>query len=304
VPLKAVIEARDVKSSIYELPLMIYREKFDALACEMLHLHTREPDLTEWKNFVNRVINPTRSVRIAVVGKYIELQDAYKSVYEALTHAGAAHDCEVRLVRLDAEDLVHENPKQFPPDIQGVLIPGGFGDRGIEGKIIAATYARENRIPYLGLCLGMQIATIEFARNVCGLAKANSTEFDENGPDPVICLMDEQKDVVALGASMRLGTWKATLKPGSLAHRLYGADEISERHRHRYEFNNDYRERLEAAGLSISGTSPDGKLVEIVEVPGHPFFIASQFHPEFLSKPNHPHPLFAGFIEAALHKKK
>ncbi len=304
VPLKAVIEARDVKSSIYELPLMIYREKFDALACEMLHLHTREPDLTEWKNFVNRVINPTRSVRIAVVGKYIELQDAYKSVYEALTHAGAAHDCEVRLVRLDAEDLEHENPKQFPPDIQGLLIPGGFGDRGIEGKIIAATYARENRIPYLGLCLGMQIATIEFARNVCGMEKANSTEFDENGPDPVICLMDEQKDVVALGASMRLGTWKATLKSGSLAHRLYGADEISERHRHRYEFNNDYRERLEAAGLSISGTSPDGELVEIVEVPGHPFFIASQFHPEFLSKPNHPHPLFAGFIEAALNMKK
>ncbi len=304
VPLKAVIEARDVKSSIYELPLMIYREKFDALACEMLHLHTREPDLTEWKNFVNRVTNPTRSVRIAVVGKYIELQDAYKSVYEALTHAGAAHDCEVRLVRVDAEDLEHGSPAQFPPDIQGVLIPGGFGDRGIEGKIIAAQYAREHRLPYLGLCLGMQIATIEYARHVCGLPLANSTEFNETGPDPVICLMDEQKDVVALGASMRLGTWKATLKPGSLAHRLYGSPEISERHRHRYEFNNDYRERLEAAGLSISGTSPDGKLVEIVEVPDHPFFIASQFHPEFLSKPNHPHPRFAGFIEAALKLKK
>ena len=301
---KISLEARDVKSSIYELPLMIYREKFDALACEMLHLHTREPDLTEWKNFVNRVTNPTRSLRIAVVGKYIELQDAYKSVYEALTHAGAAHDCEVRLVRVDAEDLEHASPAQFPPDIQGVLIPGGFGDRGIEGKIIAAQYARENRLPYLGLCLGMQIATIEYARHVCGLTKANSTEFDEKGPDPVICLMEEQKDVVALGASMRLGTWKACLKPGSLAHRLYGSAEISERHRHRYEFNNDYRERLEAAGLSISGTSPDGKLVEIVEVPDHPFFIASQFHPEFLSKPNHPHPLFAGFIEAALKLKK
>ena len=304
VPLKAVIEVRDVKSSIYELPLMIYREKFDALACELLHLHTREPDLTEWKSFVNRVVNPTRSVRIAVVGKYIELQDAYKSVYEALTHAGASLDCEVRMVRVDAEDLEHGDPKKLPPDIQGVLIPGGFGDRGIEGKILAATYSRENRIPYLGLCLGMQIATIEFARNVCGLTKANSTEFDEDTLDPVICLMDEQKDIIALGASMRLGTWKASLKPGSLAHRLYEADEISERHRHRYEFNNKYRERMEAAGFSISGTSPDGNLVEIVEVPGHPFFIATQFHPEFLSKPNHPHPLFAGFIKAALQQKK
>lgn len=303
VPLRAVIEARDVKSSIYELPLMLYREKFDALACEMLHLHTREPDLTEWKGFVNRVIHPTQHVRIAVVGKYIELQDAYKSVYEALTHAGAAHDCEVRLVRVDAEDLEHDTPHQLPDDIQGVLIPGGFGDRGIEGKIIAAGHARRNGIPYLGLCLGMQIATIEFARNVCGLEKANSTEFDAKTIDPVICLMHEQKDVVKLGASMRLGTWKTTLKAGSLAHRLYGVEEISERHRHRYEFNNKYRDQLEAAGLQISGTSPDGDLVEIIEVAHHPFFIASQFHPEFLSKPNHPHPLFSGFIEAALKQK-
>ncbi|RYD30831.1 MAG: CTP synthase, partial [Verrucomicrobiaceae bacterium] len=287
-----------------ELPLMIYREKFDALACEMLHLHTREPDLTEWKSFVNRVIHPTKHVRIAVVGKYIELQDAYKSVYEALTHAGATHDCEVRLVRVDAEDLEHNNPRQLPADIQGVLIPGGFGDRGIEGKIIAAGYARENRVPYLGLCLGMQIATIEYARSACGLTNANSTEFAPDSPDPVICLMEEQKEVTEFGGSMRLGTWKTIIKPGSLAHRLYGSAEISERHRHRYEFNNDYRDRLQQAGLVISGTSPDDSLVEMIEVPDHPFFIASQFHPEFLSKPNHPHPLFSGFIEAALKQKK
>jgi CTP synthase len=300
VPVKAVIEARDVKNSIYELPLMLHREKFDSLVCESLGLQTKEPDLTKWKAFVDRVVNPTHKARIAVVGKYIELQDAYKSVYEALTHAGAANDCEVAQVRVDAEDLEHENPADLLGDVQGILIPGGFGDRGVEGKIIAARYAREKNIPYLGLCLGMQIATIEFARDVCGLTDANSTEFTKSSPHPVICLMEEQEEVVEMGASMRLGTFQTKILPGSLAHRLYGATEVSERHRHRYEFNNRYRAQFEAAGFCISGTSPDGGLVEMIEVKGHPFFIASQFHPEFLSKPNAPHPLFAGFIQAAM----
>ena len=300
VPVKAVIEARDVKNSIYELPLMLHREKFDALVCEQLGLQTKEPDLTKWKAFVDRVVNPTHKARIAVVGKYIELQDAYKSVYEALTHAGAANDCEVSLVRVDAEDLEHEKPSDLLGDVQGILIPGGFGDRGVEGKVLAAQYAREKNIPYLGLCLGMQIATIEFARNVCGLTDANSTEFTGKSPHPVICLMEEQEEVVDLGATMRLGTWETKILPGSLAHRVYGGTEISERHRHRYEFNNKYRAQMEAAGFCISGTSPDGKLVEMIEVKGHPYYIASQFHPEFLSKPNAPHPLFAGFIKAAM----
>ncbi len=300
VPVKAVIEARDVKHSIYELPLMLHREKFDALVCEQLGLQTKEPDLTQWKAFVDRVVNPTHKARIAVVGKYIELQDAYKSVYEALTHAGAANDCEVSLVRVDAEELEHEKPSDLLGDVQGILIPGGFGDRGVEGKVRAAQYARENGIPYLGLCLGMQIATIEFARNVCGLEGANSTEFTQSSPHPVICLMEEQEEVVDLGATMRLGTWETKILPGSLGHRLYGGTEISERHRHRYEFNNKYREQMEAAGFCISGTSPDGNLVEMIEVKGHPYYIASQFHPEFLSKPNAPHPLFAGFILAAM----
>jgi len=304
IPVKAVIEARDVKNSIYELPLMLRREKFDSLVCEQLGLQTKEPDLTEWKAFVDRVVNPTHKVRIAVVGKYIELQDAYKSVYEALTHAGAANDSEVSLVRVDAEDLEHEKPGDLLGDVQGVLIPGGFGDRGVEGKVRAAQYARENGIPYLGLCLGMQIATIEFARHVCGLEGANSTEFTDQSPHPVICLMEEQEEVVDLGATMRLGTWATKILPGSLAHRVYGGTEISERHRHRYEFNNKYREQMEAAGFCISGTSPDGGLVEMIEVRGHPYYIASQFHPEFLSKPNAPHPLFNGFIRAALQQVK
>jgi CTP synthase len=293
-----------VKHSIYELPLMLRREKLDELVCRLLGLETPEPDLTVWKAFVDRVVNPSRKVRIAVVGKYIELQDAYKSVYEALTHAGAANDAEVQLVRVDAEDLEHENPAEMLADVGGVLIPGGFGDRGTEGKILAAKYAREHGIPYLGLCLGMQIASIEFARNVCGLEGANSTEFVKDCAHPVICLMEEQEGVREMGASMRLGTWKTKVRPGSLAEKIYGRQEISERHRHRYEFNNSYRERMEAAGFVISGTSPDGELVEMVEVRGHPFYIASQFHPEFLSKPTKPHPLFDAFIRASLETKR
>jgi CTP synthase len=301
---KAVIEARDVKHSIYELPLMLHGERFDDLVCEYLGFPPKEPDLTTWQAFVARIINPTHKTRIAVVGKYIELQDAYKSVYEALHHAGAANDCHIRLVKVDAEDLERGDPKKLLGDVQGILIPGGFGDRGIEGKITAARFARENGVPYLGLCLGMQIATVEFARNACGLTGANSQEFDEKSPHPVIHLLEEQKDVEDKGATMRLGTWQAKLKPGTLAHRLYGKDMVNERHRHRFEFNMAYRDQMEAAGFVISGTSPDGSLVEIIEIRDHPYFIASQFHPEFLSKPNAPHPLFAGFVAAARKMEK
>ncbi|MBP7949839.1 MAG: CTP synthase [Verrucomicrobiales bacterium] len=301
---QAVIEARDVKSSIYELPLMLHAEHFDELVCDYLGLDAREPDLGSWKAFVDRILNPTHKVKIAVVGKYIELQDAYKSVYEALTHAGAANDCQVRLIKVDAEDLERGDPVQQLGDCQGVLIPGGFGDRGVEGKVRAAQHAREHGIPYLGLCLGMQIATIEFARNACGLSGANSAEFDAATQHPVIHLLEEQKDVKDKGASMRLGTWTARFKPGSLVSRLYGKEEVNERHRHRYEFNMAYRAQMEEKGFVISGTSPDGALVEVIEIADHPFFVASQYHPEFLSKPNSPHPLFHGFIAAALRKTK
>jgi CTP synthase len=239
-----------------------------------------------------------------VVGKYIELQDAYKSVYEALTHAGAFNDAKVELIRLEAEVLEETGTAPELASIDGILVPGGFGERGIEGKIVAARYAREHRVPYLGLCLGMQIATIEFARDVCGLEGANSTEFEPHPTHPVIAILEEQKVVTKKGGTMRLGSYPCDLRPGTLAARLYGKPTIHERHRHRFEFNPDYRERLEAAGLVVSGTSPDGLLAEIIELPQHPFFIASQFHPEFLSKPTRPHPLFAGFIAAALERRK
>ncbi len=296
----AVIEFQDVKDSIYEAPLKLYEQRLDQIVCERLSLTTPEPDLTEWKAFVNRVIYPSQSVRIAVVGKYIELQDAYKSIYESLTHAGAANDCRVLLQKIDAEFIEENGPDSSLSGIDGVLIPGGFGDRGTEGKIAAAQYAREHGVPYLGLCLGMQIATIEFARNVCGLERANSTEFSKGTPHPVICLLEEQKGVKDMGATMRLGTWETHLKPGSKAAELYGQTQISERHRHRYEFNQNYRQQMEEAGLLISGNSPDGNLAEIIEVPNHPFFVAVQFHPEFHSKPMSPHPLFSGFVAAAL----
>jgi CTP synthase len=297
---KAVIEAIDVKHSIYELPLVLKGERFDDLVCEYLNIQAPEPDMTSWKAFVDRIINPTHKTRIAVVGKYIELQDAYKSVYEAVTHAGAANDCDIRFVRVDAEHISRDGAEKHLKDVDGVLIPGGFGDRGIEGKIQAAQYAREKKIPYLGLCLGMQIATIEYARNVCGIAAANSEEFTPDGPDNVIHLMEEQKTVDKKGGSMRLGTWVAHLKPGSLANSLYGKELVNERHRHRFEFNNKYRETMEAQGFVFSGTSPDGNLVEVIEIKDHPFFIACQYHPEFLSKPNAPHPMFHGFVAASM----
>lgn len=300
VPIEAVVEVRDVKHTIYEVPLKLHEERLDDNVCRLLNLTTPQPDLSRWRNFVQRVIHPTHHVRIGVVGKYIELQDAYKSIYESLTHAGASHDCKVDIIRVDAESIEKAGPELYLTGLQGILIPGGFGDRGTEGKVTAARYAREKGIPYFGICLGMQIAVIEFARNVCGLKGATSTEFDKTTPHPVISLMEEQKKVKQLGGTMRLGSWVTDLVPGSKAFDLYRSVTITERHRHRFEFNSDYKELMEGKGMLISGTSPKGDLAEIIELPSHPYFVGCQFHPEFLSKPNNPHPLFWGFVRAAM----
>lgn len=296
---QAVIEAMDVKNTIYEVPLLLHEEGLDELVCQFLHIETPPPDLTSWRKFVDRIINPKKQVKIAVVGKYIDLQDAYKSIYESLTHAAASQDCGIDLKLIDAETLGEGIDGQLK-DVAGVLIPGGFGERGVEGKIKAARFARENNLPYLGLCLGMQVATIEFARNVCGLEDANSTEFDKNATDPVISLLEEQRDVVNKGASMRLGTWPTKIEHGSKAESVYGSNEALERHRHRYEFNMKYREQMHDKGFMISGTSPDGALAELIELRDHPYFLACQYHPEFQSRPNKPHPLFKGFVQACL----
>jgi len=299
VPYEAVIEAKDVDHSIYEMPLMLQRERMDEIVCRLLHLDTPVANMAHWQEIVRKLIAPAHRVRIGVVGKYIELQDAYKSVYEAVIHGGIANDCGVEIVKLDAEDIERQGPEAVLKGLGGILVPGGFGERGIEGKILAAKYARENKVPYLGLCLGMQIATIEFGRNVLKLDKAHSTEFDPKTPHPVIALQEEQKSVTKKGGTMRLGLTASQLKPDTMAVKLYGAFVIHERHRHRFEFNNKYRDRFEKEGFILSGTTPDGKLVEIIEIPSHPFFIAVQFHPEFQSKPHQPHPLFKAFIAAA-----
>jgi CTP synthase len=296
---KAVIEARDVEHTVYEYPLMLHAEGLDQLVCDLLHLQTPEPDLANWRKFVERVISPKKQVTIAVVGKYIDLQDAYKSIYESLTHAAASEDCGINLKLVDAETL-QEGVDGKLKDVAGVLIPGGFGQRGVEGKIKAACFAREHKVPYLGLCLGMQVATIEFARNVCGLEGANSTEFDKAAKEPVISLLEEQREICNKGASMRLGTWPTKIAKGTLAEKIYGNGEVLERHRHRYEFNMKYRDRMNEKGFVISGTSPDGALAELIELRDHPYFIGCQYHPEFQSKPNKPHPLFKSFIQACL----
>jgi CTP synthase len=296
---KAVIEERDVAHTIYEVPLTLHAEGLDQLVCDLLGLKTREPDLAGWKNFVKRVISPAKRVRIAVIGKYFDVRDAYKSIYESLTHAAASEDCGIDLELIDAESFqggVNDRLK----DVSGILIPGGFGVRGIEGKIKAARFAREQKIPYLGLCLGMQVATIEFARNACGIKDANSTEFNKNTKEPVISLLEEQRGVKNMGASMRLGTWPTKIARGTLAEKVYGSTEVMERHRHRYEFNMKYRDQMNEKGFVISGTSPDGTLAELIELRDHPYFAGCQYHPEFQSKPNKPHPLFKGFIHACL----
>jgi CTP synthase len=303
VPVEAVIEEIDVANTIYEVPLMLQKEKLDDLVCRHLRLHRPPPRMASWRSFVRRVVEPKRRCTVAVVGKYLELKDAYKSIYESLTHAGAFHDCGVDIVNVDAEELERGDPADRLRRADGILVPGGFGNRGIEGKIVAAGYARRKKIPYLGLCLGMQIAVIEFARNVAGLERANSTEFDDQTPDPVIALLEEQRSVQQKGASMRLGAWPCMLVRNSKTAKLYRQTFVTERHRHRYEFNNKYRARFEELGMVFSGVSPRNDLVEIVELKDHPWYIACQFHPEFQSKPNYPHPLFRGFIGQLCGKK-
>jgi CTP synthase len=306
VPYEAVIEEKDVDHSIYEVPLMLQRERMDDLVCQILQLQLPPANMTHWQEILRKLIAPQHRVRIGVVGKYMETQDAYKSVFEALIHAGVANDCGVQIEHIDAERVEKEDPAGIFKGLGGILVPGGFGERGVEGKIRAARYARENNIPFLGLCLGMQIAVVEFARNVLGLEGAHSTEFNPSTPYPVIDLQESQRSVTQKGASMRLGARPCAIAPGSLAERLYGELLATERHRHRFEFNNEYRERFETGGMFFSGTTPDNSLVEIIEIREHPFYIACQFHPEFKSKPTAAHPLFKGFIVAAherLHHK-
>ena len=303
VPVKAVIEECDVETSIYELPLSLKTEKVDDLIIDKLNLKKADNSMQIWIDVVRRLKAPSHKVEIGVVGKYIELQDAYKSVYESITHAGIANDCSVRVQRIDAEDLETEGTAILK-NLDGILIPGGFGDRGIEGKILAAQFARKEAIPYFGLCLGMQIAVIEFARHVAGLKGANSAEFDKDALHPVIHIMDDQKELTTKGGTMRLGAYPCELAKDSFSYHAYAADSISERHRHRYEFNNQYRDTLSEKGLRIAGTNPERNLVEIVEIPDHPWFVAVQFHPEFKSKPHAAHPLFANFIAATLKYKR
>jgi len=296
---RCVVSAPDVKC-IYEVPLKLHEEGLDDKIGELLNIWSRSSGLETWQNVVRRIKEPKHTTTIGVVGKYTSLVESYKSLHEALVHGGIPNDTQVELRYIDAGNV--EGLGQALEHVDGILVPGGFGERGSEGKILAAKFARENDVPYFGICLGLQMCVVEFTRNVLGFADANSVEFDAATKTPVIHLMEAQKSVVDKGATMRLGAYPCALKPGSLAHRVYGASEISERHRHRFEVNNAYRERLEAAGMICSGASPDGSLVEIVEIPGHRWFLGCQFHPEFKSKPFRPHPLFAGFIGAALDK--
>ena len=299
-----VIEACDVAHSIYEVPLELARQDMDVYVLEKMRLHVHDLDLTDWKQMLRRLCQPLRgAVEIAVVGKYISLRDAYKSIYEALTHGAASHDVQVRIRMVESEDIESKGAAAVLAGVQGVLVPGGFGARGVEGKIQAVQYAREQKIPFFGICLGMQCAVMEFARNVCGMADANSTEFHEATAYPVIALMEGQKDKDK-GGTMRLGAKPCVLRAGSVAERIFGCREVSERHRHRYEFNNAYRAAFENAGMQLSGLSPDGSLVEMVEVPAHPWFVACQFHPEFQSTPLKPHPLFASFLAAAVRHRE
>lgn len=292
----AVIEAKDA-STIYEIPLIMEKEGLADVTCKKLGIENRKADLVPWEKIVYDIKNPQAEVKIAVVGKYVELKDAYISINESLEHAAYSLGYKARIKYIQAENLDVESLKEY----QGILVPGGFGNRGVEGKIAAIKYARENKIPFLGICLGMQLAVVEFARNVLGYTDANSRELDENTTHPVIHIMEDQKYIEKMGGTMRLGAYPCILGDGTLAKELYESKEISERHRHRYEYNNIYREELEKAGLKVSGTSPDNTLVEIVELPRevHPFYIAGQFHPEFKTRPNRPHPLFKGFIEAS-----
>ena len=309
-----VIQALDV-SNIYEVPLALHAEGLDAIICRKLGLEETMPDLNVWRDIHRKITEPTNEVTISIVGKYIGLKDSYKSLTEALSHGGIANDSRVRLEWVDSEEIEADGPERYLSETDGILVPGGFGHRGIEGKVAAIRYAREKRIPFFGICLGMQCAVIEYARHMCGLDKANSSEFDLNTPDPVIYLMEkwydhrrdveqERTDSADKGGTMRLGAYPCSLEKGSFAYEAYGEPEISERHRHRYEFNNAYKGVLTRQGMRVSGMSPDHELVEIVEVEDHPWFLGCQFHPEFKSRPTEPHPLFAAFIGAAVKEKR
>jgi CTP synthase len=299
---KAVIIARDVPS-IYEVPLNLAEQGVDALALKYLHLDPKEADLTKWQDIVHRAYNPKDSVSIAIVGKYVEYEDSYKSLKEALVHGALAHNLKLQVTWIEAEGLETADYEKQLEGFDGILVPGGFGKRGVEGMLNAIRYARENKVPYFGICLGMQTACIEYARNVCGLAGANSGEFDPATPHRIIYKLRELTGVEELGGTMRLGAWQCVLESNSLAAKAYGTNEISERHRHRYEFNREYEALLSGAGLRLTGTTPDETYVEIVEIPGHPFFLGCQFHPEFKSKPLEPHPLFREFVGAAYQQR-
>ncbi|MEG4091915.1 CTP synthase [Microcoleus sp. Pol12B4] len=298
VPEECVITSQDAKS-IYEVPLMMEQEGLAQQTLNLLQLEHRQPDLHQWQTLVNRLYSPNHKIDIALVGKYVRLNDAYLSVVEALRHAAIAIGCDLNLHWINSEDLESGNLDNYLKDINGILVPGGFGVRGVDGKIAAIEYAKHHKIPFLGLCLGMQCAVIEWARNNAQLKDANSAEFNPDTANPVINLLPEQQDVVDLGGTMRLGLYPCRVNPDTLAFKLYQKEVIYERHRHRYEFNNAYRNLFLESGYAVSGTSPDGRLVEMIEFPNHPFFIACQFHPEFQSRPSAPHPLFQGFIQAA-----
>jgi CTP synthase len=303
VAVEAVISAIDV-NCIYEVPLWFNKEGLDELICERLNIWSRTPDLSSWQRTVERFTKPSKgSVKIGVAGKYVHLKDAYKSLHEALVHGGLQNDCKVELEYIDSEELEAGGLDAKLGHLDAILVPGGFGDRGTEGKISAIQYARENKVPFFGICLGMQLAVVEYARHVAGLAGASSTEFDKDCANPVIDFLPDQRGMRNKGGTMRLGAFPCALKPGTIAAEAYAAAEISERHRHRYEVANEFRDQLEEAGLILSGTSPDKKLVEMVELKEHPYFLGCQFHPEFKSRPAAAHPLFAGFVRAALERQ-
>lgn len=303
VPKKAVVANYDAEE-LYEVPLMLEKEGLADLVCENLHLVNNKPDLKEWRDLVTRAKNPDGKVTIALVGKYVELHDAYLSVAEALRHAAIAFDKEVAIRWIHSEDVNSENVERILRDVDGVLVPGGFGNRGIDGKIETIRYARKHNIPFLGLCLGLQLAVVEYARDVAGMEGADSAELNPETPYPVISLMEEQKKIQNMGGTMRLGSYPAVLEKGSKVAEVYGRTEVSERHRHRYEVNDEFVPQLEEAGMRFSGKSPDGVLVEMIELPDHPYFVATQAHPEFKSRPNRPHPLFKGLVGAALQNKE
>lgn len=303
VPRDAVIEERDKDFSIYEVPLSLVQNGLDELIVKRLRLNAGTPDLDDWRELLHRMRNPRHEVNIAVVGKYAEHRDAYKSVYEAIDHAAISHHVQVRVGRIHSEDVQREGPERLLTGYDGLLVPGGFGERGIDGKLDSIRWARTRGVPFFGICLGMQCAVIEFARNVVGLHGADSTEFSRDCQHPVICLLDEQRHITQKGGTMRLGAHPSQLVAGSHAMEAYGTDQISERHRHRYEFNNLYRQQFSAHGMAFTGLSPDGGLVEIIELTDHPWFLAVQYHPEFKSKPTRPHPLFAGFVGASVQRR-